>query len=337
MPASLPKGYLARPASSADAQEAADLINSHSLQIGGDAEATPEWIVADLERPGVDPQRDTRTVRAPDGALVGMAQLFLPTPHVRLKAWDVVHPLHRGLGIETFLAEWLESCARESLALAPDGAQVVLQQDRLSSDSDAIERLILRGYRHVRTGWRMERDLRNAALPMPQTPVGMTIRPMRYPDELPAVVATLCEGFRGHWGWVERPMEDELADWRHYFASEPDADPTLWFVALAGERMVATCACHPSMGDDPDKAYIFGLAVLPDWRRRGIALALLRTLFRTLQERGKRVVGLQVDSQNETGATRLYTRAGMRVTRQTNAYELLLRSGRDPSASSNGQ
>ena len=337
MPVPFPKGYTDRPATPEDAQEAADLINTHSLQIGGDADATPEWIAADLKRPGVDPQRDTRVVRAPDGQLVGMSQLFDPSPHVRLKAWDVVHPLHRGLGIETYFAEWLERRARESVPLAPNGAQVVLQQDRLSSDTDAIALLLSRGYYHARTAWRMERDLQYAALPMPAPPAGVIIRRMRYPNELPSVVATLCEGFRDHWGWVERPPEDELADWRHYFVSEPDADPTLWTVALDGERMVATCACHPSMGNEPDKAHVFGLAVLPGCRRRGIALSLLRTVFGALRERGKRIVGLQVDSENETGATHLYERAGMHVTRQTNAYELVLRPGHDRSTSSRAE
>ena len=333
MPTPLAAGYSARPARASDAQEAADLINTHSLQIGGEAEATPEWVAADLERPGVDPRRDTRIVRDPKGQLVAMSQLLDPTPHVRLRAWDVVHPLHRGLGIETFLADWLERRARESVPLAPDGAQVVLQQDRLSSDSGAIVLLISRGYRHVRTGWRMERDLQEIEPPLTEPPSGIVIRPMHYPQELPLVVTTLGDAFRDHWGWVERPMEDELADWRHYLASDPDADPELWYVALDGERMVATCACHPSMGNEPNKAYLFGLAVLRPWRRRGIALSLLQTAFRTLRERGKRVVGLQVDSQNATGATRLYERAGMHVTRQTNAYELVLRPSCHSSAS----
>jgi ribosomal protein S18 acetylase RimI-like enzyme len=49
------------------------------------------------------------------------------------------------------------------------------------------------------------------------------------------------------------------------------------------------------------------------WRQRGLGLALLLQSFRAFHERGENRVGLGVDSANETGATRLYERAGMRV------------------------
>ena len=46
---------------------------------------------------------------------------------------------------------------------------------------------------------------------------------------------------------------------------------------------------------------------------RGLGLALLRHGFGALYRRGDRQVFLDVDSENRTGATRLYERAGMRV------------------------
>jgi ribosomal protein S18 acetylase RimI-like enzyme len=48
---------------------------------------------------------------------------------------------------------------------------------------------------------------------------------------------------------------------------------------------------------------------------------LLRTAFRELWRRGHTQIGLEVDAANETGATRLYERAGMRVTRRYDTYE----------------
>jgi GNAT superfamily N-acetyltransferase len=49
------------------------------------------------------------------------------------------------------------------------------------------------------------------------------------------------------------------------------------------------------------------------WRRRGIALALLRTAFAEFHRRGIPRAELGVDAENPTGATRLYERAGMDV------------------------
>ena len=46
-------------------------------------------------------------------------------------------------------------------------------------------------------------------------------------------------------------------------------------------------------------------------RRRGLALGLLTRAFAEFYRRGERTVGLGVDTQNETGATRLYDQAGM--------------------------
>jgi len=50
--------------------------------------------------------------------------------------------------------------------------------------------------------------------------------------------------------------------------------------------------------------------------------------------RGVRKVGLGVDSQNLTGATRLYERAGMPIALQHDTYEKELRAGEDLSTQS---
>lgn len=67
--------------------------------------------------------------------------------------------------------------------------------------------------------------------------------------------------------------------------------------------------------------WIFGLGVRRPWRRRGLGLALLRHCLGALYDRGKRRVGLGVDAQSPTGATRLYEKAGMSVYRRNGIYE----------------
>jgi ribosomal protein S18 acetylase RimI-like enzyme len=51
------------------------------------------------------------------------------------------------------------------------------------------------------------------------------------------------------------------------------------------------------------------LGVRPAWRKRGLATALLRHIFRDFQQRGATRVGLGVDGENTTGAVRLYERS----------------------------
>ncbi len=65
-----------------------------------------------------------------------------------------------------------------------------------------------------------------------------------------------------------------------------------------------------------DIAWVWQLAVRRAWRKRGLGLALLLHSFNEFYQRGDRAVGLGVDAQSLTGATRLYEKAGMHVTRR---------------------
>ena len=87
-------------------------------------------------------------------------------------------------------------------------------------------------------------------------------------------------------------------------------DPGLWFVVRDGPGVAAVCRCE---GERRSGGYVAMLGVRPAWRKRGLGLALLRHAFREFHRRGERRVTLGVDSENETGATRLYERAGMHV------------------------
>jgi len=60
-------------------------------------------------------------------------------------------------------------------------------------------------------------------------------------------------------------------------------------------------------------AWIARLFTRSDWRRLGLGEALLYDAFGTFAAIGKRTVGLGVDAQSDTGAQRLYERAGMHV------------------------
>ena len=88
-------------------------------------------------------------------------------------------------------------------------------------------------------------------------------------------------------------------------------DPALWFLAMDGDDVagVALCPVYPESG------WVRQVAARRPWRRRGIALALLRQAFGEFYRRGKREVGLVVDSYNLSGARDLYERAGMHVWR----------------------
>jgi ribosomal protein S18 acetylase RimI-like enzyme len=96
---------------------------------------------------------------------------------------------------------------------------------------------------------------------------------------------------------------------------------------MDGDTIAGLSTCAPRTDDDPDRGWVHTLGVLRDYRRRGIALALLQHSFGVFYKMGKPRAGLGVDGQNLTGATRLYEKAGMHIELQEDTYELELRPG----------
>ncbi len=66
------------------------------------------------------------------------------------------------------------------------------------------------------------------------------------------------------------------------------------------------------------------LGVIPAWRRRGIAMALLRTALQAFWQRGLTGAALEVDDVSLQGAVSLYRAAGMQVVARTDVMELPL-------------
>ena len=75
--------------------------------------------------------------------------------------------------------------------------------------------------------------------------------------------------------------------------------------------------------------WIRTLGVRRPWRKRGLGEALLYHSFGEFYRRGMKTIGLGVDAQNPTGATRLYQKVGMYAASEFLTYEKELRPGRD--------
>lgn len=203
-----------------------------------------------------------------------------------------------------------------------------------SVDTAAHDVMLRTGFNLIRHSYRMRIDLTEAP-PAPVWPEGITLRTFDPARDLEAVAWADREAFRDHWGFVERPFEQDLQMFRHWLG-EPRFDPSLWFMAMSGDEVAGISLCDAYTEDDVDMGWVGALGVLRPYRKQGLGLALLRHSFGELYRRSRRKVGLSVDAQNLTGALRLYERAGMRVYRKNNTYEKELCPGVELSTQSAG-
>ena len=217
-----------------------------------------------------------------------------------------VHPNARGLGLGSNLLDRAEGWARDR-GLARMHVHVVNGDGRRLAEQ--------RGHELVRYAWRMEIDLADEPSESAQA-AGLTIRSYRPGHDDEALYAAHQQAFGEHWEFTPEPFEE----WLKWRLERGDYHPELWRVAAAGEEIAGAALCF----GERHQGWVLDLFVGPRRRQKGLGLALLQSGFRALWRRGHTHVGLEVDSENETGATRLYERAGMQVTRRYATYEKAL-------------
>jgi ribosomal protein S18 acetylase RimI-like enzyme len=224
--------------------------------------------------------------------------------------------------------EWAEKTARQSIDRVPDGARFSMASGTVTTYQPSIDLLTNSGMKRTRSFYTMEIDL-DHEIEAPVLSEGISIRFMTGPEELATIVHAVEDSFQDHYGYVANSFETEMAFWSHMINTAPSFDPTLWFLAMDGDKIAGLSLCWPKRGPNEDLGWVGTLGVLRPWRRQGLGLALLQHSFAELKSRGKKAVGLGVDADSLTGATRLYEKAGMHVTRQFDTYEKEFRPGVD--------
>jgi GNAT superfamily N-acetyltransferase len=225
-------------------------------------------------------------------------------------SWIAVRPEYQGSGLSTELLARAEQYARGA-------GGSTLKAGILAGNQRARTLLESRDFGEVRSFYRMQIDL-DGSPPGPERVEGITIAPFR-PEDARTFHATINEAFAGDWGFHAMPFEE----WKSHRLEAPETDTSLWFVAWDGGEAAGAIRCD---GMKFGGGWVGALGVRKPWRGRGIGMALLRRAFAEFYSRGVAHVGLGVDAQNPTGATRLYERAGMRVMTEDILFEKRLAS-----------
>ena len=287
------------------------------------AEGTPFYTTDEqfarfyADPPGSDPATDV-VVAELDGRIIGYGRAAWHAELAGNRIYEVIpfiDPAASGVAVFTSVVDALEARARSIAGTHPPGEKSFESfGGDLAPERDAI--LVAAGYTAIRYFFAMVRpsveDLPDAPLP-----AGLEIRDV-LPEHLPIIWAAEHESFHDHWGYAP-PTDTDYA----FFATDPvQSDTTLWRVAWDGDEVAGIVRSFIN-ADENDRfgrlrGYTEHISVRRPWRRRGLARALIAASFPLLRARGMTEAALGVDTENTSGALRVYERCGFRpVSRQT--------------------
>lgn len=315
---SLPDGYVLRRPAPADARIISELQIMVNEALVAEPWTSEEKVLNHMTTPGHSPEEDEAlVVHERSGDLAACAGVVGDSPWTEFEMWTFVHPAHRDPGLEVFLLSLMEARAKQIVDERTDGAAAMLREGIWDVDQERERFLLAHDYTFVRTFYSMDIVMTEAP-DLAIVPAGIGIRTFRVGQDEEAAWKADGETFSDHWGFVHPP----LRAWCHELIdANPFFDPSLWYLSMDADQITGMVIAYEGSPEMPEGAWIEVVGVRPRWRGRGIAVALLQTVFTELYARGVRRVALGVDSQNETGATRLYERVGMSPYRRSPFFE----------------
>jgi mycothiol synthase len=308
--------YTIRAAALDDLHTVVAIVNACSIAEGGTPDETPQNLLSDWNTPGFSLATDAWVAIAPDGRVAGYEQVEVGDDSGRFELDGYVHPDFTGQGVGSLLLRLAEQRARAALPTGALAQPAKLYGNIAAANQGARQLFQTAGYQLTRHFWRMEIDLQAPPTP-PTLPEGIAVRRFIPGQDERATHAAIEAAFEDHWEHAPIAFDE----WQRRMIQRDDFDPSFWFLATGGDEVVGTALCF-ARGER--MGWVRGLGVRRGWRGRGLARALLQCAFGAFYARGLTTIGLGVDAQSPTGATRLYQRAGMRVTEQYETYEKAL-------------
>lgn len=311
-----PEGFTVRPAKLDDVPTIYGLLQAYECALYGYTDKFLAYVQATYSSPTLDQAGETCLVFDRAGRLVG-SMLLEQSMYANFSVTVCVFPPEPDSHLDDYLLSMAESRARILMEQAQPGVQVTVTSWVSSIDQESLRCYERAGFQEVRRNWRMEIEL-GGQHALPTWPEGVELRPFVPERDDRAIFEMIERAFEDHWGHTPEDFEE----WRHWAIEQADFEPSLYHIAWAGDQPIGAALCNAG-----PIGWVNSLAVAREWRGRGVGLALLQHAFGEFSRRDLRRAGLSVDSENLTGATRLYQRAGMRKTREYLKMNKALRAG----------
>jgi mycothiol synthase len=296
-------GYHTRPLERADATRLCALLEQ-SAKVSGSDSPTNEGIAQILDRFGDRLVADSLVVLSEAEEPIAVALVFLPPASGDdevASLLGVVRPDHYEQGLGTAVLGWMERRVRTAREVNDSMLSM-----RMSCDPTNLARVRLyeqHGFRPVRYSFKMQTAL-VSSIAEPTIPSELALIPWQASWSESARTA-FNRAFKGHWGLPT--ISEEM--WSSRFVGVPQFRPALsWLVVHESEVIGLSVNWFPP--DDASQGWIEAIGVVPEWRGRGLADAMMIRSLNTFLEHGLTKAALDVDTQNPTGALQLYEKSG---------------------------
>ncbi|HPH95497.1 MAG TPA: GNAT family N-acetyltransferase [Anaerolineaceae bacterium] len=308
----LPDGFRFRLFTPEDVEAAAHLIHLSALKDQEQRVLTRDILNSRFADGEVNPEKDLWVVEDEGGALAAYGEgIWRGEGRVRVyQTRSFVHPDQRNRGIGRALVANQWRLVEETARRYPGGAIRFRLGTRLLETNLAARAVVeASGMKIARRFIVMNRDLPGKGIPEGQVADAFRIVPWVEQREDEAVWNAYNDAFSEHWGFEKESFEK--------FRKKVEAglfDPRFSFILFKGDEVVG--ASLNDMGEGAiekqgrNQAWVQIIFVRKEWRRRGLARALLVRTMEKAMEMGHSALGLNVDATNESGAVRVYESVG---------------------------
>jgi GNAT superfamily N-acetyltransferase len=258
-----------------------------------------------------------------DGRMIGYARGFwqeeIGGPFIYSIVGFLV-PAWRRWGIGRAMLRWAEARLRQVAAAHPPERPKFFQVFADLGATGTVALLEAEGYAPVRYALDMVRPTLDDIPDFPM-PDGLEVRPA-LPEHYRAIWDADVAACLDHWGFVEQTEED----YRAFLGNRAYFQPELWQIAwdTATNEVAGQVKTYILPAENEKfnrrRGYTENISVGRPWRRRGLARALIVRSLRDQRDRGMTESALGVDSENTTGATRVYEDCGFRTTKRLAFY-----------------
>ncbi len=318
MSALLPAGFTLEPATVALVPEVFELVAAEQTAAFGFCPDTEEDVRSMLEPPAAAASIE-HVVRDADGAVAQWWVALRDPGDSITHAWISTHPqLPDAVSDELARAGW--AMMLDWIRAHPPGGvddDIPVHSGCPAGSAPNPRHLAEAGFTRQRTFWEMLGPVTDDTRTSTEVP-GLVIEASR---DVAALHGVLNEAFVGHYGFTPARLDDWLA----VEQTTAGFDPNLHYLATIDGEPAAAMLLSRRV-ETEGAMYVGELATLEQFRRRGIASALLARGFEVAAREGLGQLALHVDSESAHAAPSVYRHAGLKVRTAFWAYARTLSS-----------